>query len=382
MTVVHFHNGSGGGVLSVIRSLIAFSTHRNVGHHIIFTIDKRNQPYFEVPKIKGVQTSQVFSYSPSWNFYYTCQKLSNLLPDKNAVIVAHDWLELGMVSNLGLKNPVVYFAHGDYDYYYDLALLHEPIIDSFVGVAKNIEQKLKVLLPHRLVDIHYLRMPVPDWNGIRKKDEKGLNLVFLGRLSKGKGFDRLYPIAEELRKKDVAASWHFIGENIEGMWNPQEWEDVDATYHGQLNRDEIYQLLSNMDFLILPTLAEGMPLSVVECMKAGVVPIVNDIEGGIRELVINNQTGFRIQGNSYELFVEHIIQLHTDFNLKEKISVNAQMKANQLFDPISNTLAIENLFEKVSATNHHKIAKKVYGSFLDKKWIPNWLTTSVRKLKA
>jgi hypothetical protein len=47
-------------------------------------------------------------------FYYSANGISIipvktlaklLLPDNRTVIVAHDWLELGMITNLGLQNP-------------------------------------------------------------------------------------------------------------------------------------------------------------------------------------------------------------------------------------------------------------------------------------
>jgi hypothetical protein len=67
--------------------------------------------------------------------------LAKLLPDDNAIVVTHDWLELGMVSNLGLQNPVVQFVHGAYDYYYELAQSHASSIDRFIAVAKKYRRK-------------------------------------------------------------------------------------------------------------------------------------------------------------------------------------------------------------------------------------------------
>ncbi|MEO6328706.1 MAG: hypothetical protein ABIO55_07235, partial [Ginsengibacter sp.] len=107
VSIYHFYNGSGGGVFSVIKNLLQYSRDRKIENHIIYTINKKLIPHFSVPQLSGATSEQIFYYSADWNFYYTCKQLSKLLPDNKAVLIAHDWLELGMVSNLGLQNPVV-----------------------------------------------------------------------------------------------------------------------------------------------------------------------------------------------------------------------------------------------------------------------------------
>ena len=109
--IFHFHNGTGGGVLSVIRNLIAFQQNADIESHVIFTINTDEIKNFKMPLLKGVESSQVFYYNSQWNFYHTTRQLAKLLIDRDCILIAHDWLELGMVSNLGLNNPVVHVLH-------------------------------------------------------------------------------------------------------------------------------------------------------------------------------------------------------------------------------------------------------------------------------
>ena len=101
--------------MSVIRNLLRFSKNPSIENHVIFTINKDVKPVYTVEHLEGANSQQIFYYSSKWNFYYTCRQLAKLLPDDKAIVVAHDWLELGMMSNLGLQNPVVQFVHGAYD---------------------------------------------------------------------------------------------------------------------------------------------------------------------------------------------------------------------------------------------------------------------------
>ncbi len=90
--VYHFHNGGGGGVLSVIRNILKYSAEADIENHIIHTINKDIDHPFTIDKMEGAVSENIFYYSPKWNFYYTCKQLAKLLPNDKAIIIAHDWL--------------------------------------------------------------------------------------------------------------------------------------------------------------------------------------------------------------------------------------------------------------------------------------------------
>lgn len=373
--IVHFHNCKGGGVLSVIKNLLEFSENPFVKNHVIFTNNILNEPDYKVPEMKGASSVQLFKYSPHWNFYYTCRQLKKLLPSENAVIVAHDWLELGMVSNLGLKNPSVQFLHGDYDYYYELAVKNKVAIDIFIPVAKNISEKLEGLLPEREKDISYLRFPVPAAPDNKNRTPEMSNIIFIGPLCDDKGYDLLPQIASVLKKNMPAAHWHIVGAGKSAV----KWEEgIEVTFYGEITHEEIMQLLTGMNFILLPSKAEGMPVVITEAMKAGVIPLVSDIEGGIQELVINDVTGYKISLNDVAGYTDKIIYLTGNTEHAEKIRLQCIKISNDLFEPYRNTRLIEEVILKI-IPNPNMRAHKVYGSRLDQKWIPGAVTNFIRK---
>lgn len=380
MQVYHFNNGGGGGVLSVIKNLIQFSQNPAIENHIIYTINKEETASFVADDITGAASQQVFYYSPKWNFYYTCKQLAKLLPNKKVLIVAHDWLELGMMSNLGLQNPVVFFLHGDYDYYYGLAQKHAPAIDQFICVAKNIETQLLTLLSNRKDNIIYLRFPIPRINN-NQVLQQHCNTIFVGRLTTDKGYQLLPMIAEKLCRQNINVMWHIAGTTLTDTDTVVWDKKINVHFYGNLSNERLLELLKDMQIFILPSLAEGMPVALVEAMKAGVIPLVNNIEGGIQELVINNETGYKINGNQPEGYAEKIIELVTNHSLTETLKHNCIKKANLLFDPVENTVMIEEQFIKVfSSAKKKKKSKKIYGSRLDQPWIPNAITQSARSI--
>ena len=80
-------------------------------------------------------------------------------------------------------------------------------------------------------------------------------------------------------------------------------------------------------------------------------------------------------------YAEKIIELLTNHALSEMLKHNCMQKANDLFDPVANTVMIEKQFIKVIGTvKPKKKSKKVYGSRLDQQWVPNLITRSARNI--
>jgi len=377
MRVVHFNNGTGGGVLSVIRNLLYFQQDQTIEQHVVYTINCIQHPQFKIAHIHGAKSESTLYYSPHWNFYHTCRQLAKYIPDEETVIVAHDWLELGMVSHLGLNNPVVLVVHGDYKYYYDLALKHADAIDIFICIAGDIAKKLKDLLPNRIEDIYYQRFPVK--NPIGKIHFSGIKkLLFIGRCENAKGYNLLPLIEEQLQQIDCELDWTIVGDGPE--IEQVKWPiGSRVRFMKEIPNEEVLQLLPEHDLLLLPSIAEGMPVSVIEAMKAGVIPIVNDIPGGIQELIENNFTGYKIKNNVPLDYAVTIKMLYNDSDLANKLGNNCMKLGMNMFNPIHNTQAFEALFQQASKKAKKKRRFKIYGSRLDQPWIPNLLVTEIRK---
>ena len=124
-----------------------------------------------------------------------------------------------------------------------------------------------------------------------------------------------------------------------------------------------------------------MPVSLIEAMKSGLIPLVNNIEGGIQELIEEGITGFKINNNDPIFYASCIESLMLQKQLSIEISNNCKRLANQLFDPIKNTDLVEGeIISLYEIAFRVKKSKKVYGSLLDQNWIPNIFTRLIRKV--
>jgi glycosyltransferase involved in cell wall biosynthesis len=90
------------------------------------------------------------------------------------------------------------------------------------------------------------------------------------------------------------------------------------------------QLLSQHDVFLLASDYEGLPLSMVEAMGAGLVPVVSELPSGIRELV-DETTGRRVAPDNVTGYAEAIIWLHEHRDAMGRMSANARTRVVREF---------------------------------------------------
>ena len=380
---IHFLNSGGGGTLSVVQNILRFSKRQEVEHHVIYTVNMAHAPNFSVLNLAGAASEQVFFYSANWNFYYTCKRLAAMLPSADALLVSHDWIELGMASTLGLQNPVLQFLHGDYDYYYDLAVKHEQAIDEYITVSPVIRRELAKRLPQRIKDIKYLRFPVPYAEAISGKTNQVLKLIFCARdlTDTNKRFDLLPKVNQILKENNCKVHWTIVGggatfEEVARQMNQYEY----LHYYPYLPNQDLLLQMAEQDLLILPSVLEGFPVVVVEAMKAGVLPLISNWQNATVELVKDGETGFYLDISDYKGYAERIIFLDRERVLLKSMALQCAAQANKLFNPELNTQAIESvMLRSYNKAFKTKPVKRVYGSRLDRRWVPNIITSTIRK---
>ena len=95
-------------------------------------------------------------------------------------------------------------------------------------------------------------------------------------------------------------------------------------------RGDVPDLLGASDFFLLPSLTEGLPLSVLEAMSHG-LPIVASDVGGIPELVTDGVHGLLVPPKRPDLLAAAIETVVADADLRERFGAAGQPRVTEDF---------------------------------------------------
>ncbi|HEU4402182.1 MAG TPA: glycosyltransferase, partial [Candidatus Polarisedimenticolia bacterium] len=107
-------------------------------------------------------------------------------------------------------------------------------------------------------------------------------------------------------------------------------------------RDEGWQLLMATDLYVQPSRSEGVPLAVLEAMALG-LPVVASGVGGIREAVVDDETGLLVEPDSPDKLAEAITALLAQPSRLREMGQAGQIRYQKMFRGESS---VERLAEK------------------------------------
>lgn len=136
----------------------------------------------------------------------------------------------------------------------------------------------------------------------------GFCVRFFGRISAEKNF------AEQFNRRMRDHSW--------------------CSWEGMQGRVELRDAFRSADLLVLPSLEDNCPMSVLEAMAAG-VPVIASNVGGVPELVTDGLNGLLCNPNSNDSMRECVDRILSNPDLASNLSKNAFHLAWERFHPVS-----------------------------------------------
>ncbi|WP_114189459.1 glycosyltransferase [Microvirga aerophila] len=113
-----------------------------------------------------------------------------------------------------------------------------------------------------------------------------LKILFVGRFDRQKGFDVFIDVMKELRgNAEGLAIGSFVIDKSDPIKIPPNVVNL-----GWRSREEVQEIYSKVDLLLMPSRWEGLPIVALEAMRAG-IPIFASRVGGLKEVVIDGVTG-------------------------------------------------------------------------------------------
>ncbi|MBN2021530.1 MAG: glycosyltransferase [Pirellulales bacterium] len=286
-----------------------------------------------------------------------------------ALVHAHQYTPFfyALAARLGTTRPPVLFTeHGRWfpDYprrrrivFNRLMLRHR---DRVVAVGESVRQALihnegirpdRVAIVYNGVDGGAFAPHDADRAAIRRElglDENDLVVIQVARLDHLKDHCTAVRTAQRVAKVQDRLRLLLVGEGPERQTIMSEIETRGVGRHVRLLglRHDVARLLSAADLFLLTSISEGIPVTVIEAMAAG-VPVVATSVGGLSEMIEPGETGLLASSGNDEALAEAILRLADDAALRETIRRQARAKAEAVFSERAMHAAYEACYEEM-----------------------------------
>lgn len=242
---------------------------------------------------------------------------------------------------LKILNPRLYListAHGS-----EVLLGQTPKIveitknqDNIIAASSAVKSKLIsdfhfANKPHPLITVRYCRTPeITNLSRSVRTSKDGLTLLSVARMHPQKGWLTCITIATLLKQEGIDFRWKFIGdgpefEQINKLIEINELGEF-VEILGRKSREFCLNAMMESQFLVLPSrivdsACDGLPVVILEAMRAGAVVVSSDV-GGIIE-AIGNGRGILIEQNIQDTITK-IVEIGFNINARKKMAVDAR----------------------------------------------------------
>lgn len=183
-------------------------------------------------------------------------------------------------------------------------------------VSEDLQRKLEKEFPKCEFHTIYNGITVPKISSHRYyRRENTINIILIAFMYSIdlKGIQHVLPALKDLMAEGYKITFHIIGdgnykEYFENMAN-ECMVSEDCVFYGACDRQKVFDILSEMDFLISASLMESFGCSLAEAMLLG-KPVLATKSGG-PESFVNDKVGILIEKGSKDAIV---------FGIKEMIS--------------------------------------------------------------
>lgn len=274
---------------------------------------------------------------PIQKFNYSCVKEA-VEQYKPNIIHGHDIKASIIASMFNKKAKIISHVHANHEnmrklnmktLLYNLTIkryskiiwVSQSALDNFYFVDRV---KDKSIVLYNVIDSKALLNNVD-----KDKNDYKFDLIYLGRLNYQKNPERLIELIEKTRVLKSDLSVAIIGDGdlkgkIEEMIKEKHLEK-NVTLFGFMNNP--YKVLSCSKLMIMTSRYEGTPMCVLEAMAFD-KPVISTITDGLKDIVVNNETGFL--SNDDDELSKKIVEILSDNQKYDKWCKNVANKNNNI----------------------------------------------------
>ncbi|MCW4007338.1 MAG: glycosyltransferase family 4 protein [Candidatus Bathyarchaeota archaeon] len=333
-----------GGTETIVRNL-AITLNKNVIQTDVmtFNVNQNRKPKWrgETEKIDGITVFRIPALNWLWKLHsiritagvnFVPGRFTNIL--KNYDILHFHEFELSFpFFSLFRKKPKLLHLHGINPNFlkrhHISRLLLKHVAQMYISISKQMTREL-IALGLQESRISYVPNGI-DTNFFKPEKPKEENLLlYVGRISELKG---LHILIKTLR---------YLKENVHLViigppdWNTNYYQNLlyliekenskglhKIDYLGAMEQSEIVKWYQKASLLVLPSYAEGFPVTILEALSCE-TPVIATPVGGIPEIIENNKTGILIPPGDPKRLAEALAYLLENETIRFRMASEGQ----------------------------------------------------------
>lgn len=288
------------------------------------------------------------------------RKLAKIIRNEDIKLVHAQGYKAAFIAGLAArkaKTPVTIVTLHDFIHnegigkmkhlYYDIAEHFMPaMVDRIITVSKSLRKRVLEKGKIEGSKVVVINAGVRPLSGgatasrriLNVKDVLALNtaaplIVTVGSLHTQKGIKYLLTAATHVLREFPNAQFLIVGDG------PQKHDlDIMAEKSGIHKRvtftgwrDDARDIMAAADIIVLPSMIEGMPYSILEAMAAG-KPVISTMTGGIPEVLIDRETGFLVPPKKPMAIAKAITYLLQNKDVAVQMGMAGKRRSEELFD--------------------------------------------------
>lgn len=297
-------------------------------------------PKVPVAHLRAVRTELEYWFAGLRDYLESCAPV--------VVITAYDFLSNSCAPVMSSSVKFVGVMHSDDPIYYEQTERLGMAFNRIVAVSQFIADKVLDVHPEWKAKIKVIPYGIKPPEIFRSQPTRHpndpLRIIYTGRIiQEQKRILDLIGVVNALNRIGVNFQLTVVGDGperqtLEGNL-AAEIARNQVEFTGRLRAEEIHQRLAASDVFILVSEFEGLPLSLLEAMAEGCIPVVSDIKSGIPDAITSGETGFILQHRDFDGYARVLQRIATSPELRDTISRNVKAKFYSKFtrDALANS---------------------------------------------
>lgn len=287
-------------------------------------LDKMQIEHYDIPDI---------SIKSLGNFIKTIAIILKIINNNNINVIHSHHRMAAFYTQIVSKKNVIKVANV-HNTFYDKKIFTKMAYKNtnLIAVGNQVRINLKNIFEIPEEEIHVIYNSIKPFNGeiipskeLQEAREKGFTIIGnIGRLSEQKGMEYFIDAVELVCQVNNKVMFFIIGDGEDRC--KLEARSSDKNLKEKLHflgyREDVQNLMCQMDFIVLSSLWEGFPLTPIETFSVRKTIIATSVDGTV-EIVENEKNGVLIEARNVKVLAEKIQRMIQNSEEKKEMELYA-----------------------------------------------------------